>query len=378
MIRCKTVASWTRDAMRPFRTGVSLHSHTSHSKEPIDFIPRLGAAWGLAGAVLRGYETVHERRSHRRLCYEDVWWTPPLCPREAFLVESRQITRYGLAALVSITDHDSVEAPLLLRVLSESRHMPVSTEWTIPWRGTVFHIGIHNLPPRRAREVMGELARFTVNPEERLLEGILDWIAERPEVLIVFNHPLWDEKGRGSVFHAGLAEAFLGRYRKWINAVELNGLRPWTENLRVIKLAESAGLAYISGGDRHCCEPNALLNVTSARTFSEFVGEIREDGTSCVAIMPQYREPLLLRVFSSVADFMRNSTAHGGDWTRWSDRVFFTSQDGSAKSLSSVFGGGHEPAVLRPFVACARLLDHHRLQAALRTLRHTHSLEFEV
>jgi hypothetical protein len=31
----------------------------------------------------------------------------------------------------------------------------------------------------------------------------------------------------------------------------------------------------ISGGDRHGCEPSAVLNLTNAKTFSEFIDEIR-------------------------------------------------------------------------------------------------------
>ncbi len=31
----------------------------------------------------------------------------------------------------------------------------------------------------------------------------------------------------------------------------------------------------ISGGDRHGCEPNGVINLTAARTFSEFAQEVR-------------------------------------------------------------------------------------------------------
>ena len=42
------------DALGRFRTGVSLHSHTSHSMETLDFIPRFLAAVPPAKAMLSG------------------------------------------------------------------------------------------------------------------------------------------------------------------------------------------------------------------------------------------------------------------------------------------------------------------------------------
>ena len=124
-------------------------------------------------------------------------------------MERGQIEELGLQALVSISDHDNIEAPLLLRVLTESRGTPVSVEWTVPWRGTFFHIGVHNMGPRRAAAKMAALARFTAEPREPELRGLLDWLAEDEQTLIVFNHPYWDEKGKGQGFHDERVEAFL-------------------------------------------------------------------------------------------------------------------------------------------------------------------------
>ena len=89
--------------------------------------------------------------------------------------------------------------------------------------------------------------------------------------------------------------------------------------------AEQAGLPAISGGDRHGCEPNALLNLTTARTFGEFVEEIRVNKESAVLVMPQYREPMTSRVLAAIGDVMRDNDGHTHGWTRWSDRVFYRS-----------------------------------------------------
>lgn len=361
------LCAWNqRPAFGAFRRGVSLHSHTSHSRETLDFIPRFAAACPPVRAMLTRYEARYRRIHGRDLDYFSAWWTPPLGPREALAVERGQIEEYGLPALVSITDHDNIEAPLLLRVLSESRDTPIGVEWTVPWGGTFFHLGVHNLPARRATERMAAMARFTAAPHEPDLDGLLDWLAEDPETLIVFNHPYWDEKGTGQLWHNTVAERFLQRYKPWLHALELNGLRPWAENRRTLDLAVASHVCAISGGDRHTCEPNALLNLTMAGTFSEFVEEIRLERVSHIAVMPQYREPLTGRVLTAIADVMRDNHEHTHGWTRWSDRVFYRRTDGEADPLSAAFAEGREPSLIRLFVACARLLDSRGVQAAVR------------
>jgi hypothetical protein len=363
------VAGWRRAALNGFRTAVSLHSHTSLSRETLDFIPRFAAACPPVEALLRRYEQRYHRLHGTALNYMDAWWTPPLCPREAFQTECAQIRRHHLMPLVSITDHNSIEAPLLLRILSEGRRVPISLEWTLPWRGVIFHLGIHNLGSRSAAARVAAMHAYTARPDETQLPGLLDWMAEPEDALVVFNHPYWDEKVRGGALQAQRAEEFLRLHRRWIHALELNGLRPWAENRRVMELAAAARLPYVSGGDRHGCEPNALLNLTNAASFSEFVDELREDGFSRVAIMPQYREPLTQRVLGSIADVMRENRAHSNGWTHWSDRVFFRRCTGEVAALSSLFRAGHEPLLIRAFVAGARLLDCHPLRAALRSFQ---------
>lgn len=356
-------SGWSR-----FRAGVSLHSHTSHSRETLDFIPRFAAAAGLLRRAVRAQERRYAEIHGREVDYLAAWWTPPLGPREALEVERAQIEGLGMRAIVSLSDHDNIEAPLLLRVLSESRDIPISAEWTVPFRGQSLHLGVHNMPPRRAAARMAEMARFTASPRAEELGGILDWLGEDPATLVVFNHPFWDEKGGGEERQREVALEFLRRYGRMIHAVELNGLRPWSENRKVLELSEEWGIPAVSGGDRHCTEPNALLNLTNARTFGEFAGEVREDGLSRVLVMQQYREPLAARILGAIADVMRDNGRHTHGWVRWSDRVFFTRADGSVEPLSAVWAAGREPFVVRQFAALARLVDHGSVKAAMRHL----------
>ena len=352
-------------------TGISLHSHTSHSKERLDFIPRLSSSVPILRELVRVQERRYRERYGRDFDYRDAWWTPPLSPREALSVERRQIEELGLRPFVSLTDHDNIEAPVLLRVLPEGSDTPISTEWTVPYRGTFFHLGIHNLPPREAGQIISDLNAFTADPREELIQSLLVALTEKPELLVVFNHPCWDEKKIGQQKHDALAREFLARHGFCIHALEVNGIRSWQENLRAVELARAHSRPVIAGGDRHCCEPNALLNITNATTFDEFVNEVRADARSQVLVMPQYREPLTCRLMRSIADVMRDNEAHAHGWVRWSDRVFFRRPDGAVDALSSVWGAGSGPLVIRAFARAAQLLDSRGFQAAMRQISHT-------
>ncbi len=361
--------AWRGTPWQRARAGVSLHSHTSHSKETLDFIPRFAAHVPVVRDMVRAQEATYRGLHGKDLNYFHAWWTPPLGPREALEVERKQIEDLGLRSLVSISDHDNIEAPLLLRVLPEGRNTPVSVEWTVPFRGIILHLGVHNLPPRRGAQCMESLAAFTADPREDDVESMLAWLNEEPDTLVVLNHPYWDEKGVGKPLHNCIAEEFIRRYRPFLHALELNGIRPWSENRWVIALAESMERPVVSGGDRHCSEPNALINLTNSDTFSEFVEEVRDYGRSHVLLMPQYREPIVARIMKMVADVMRDNEAHTHGWVRWSDRVFYRdSRTGAVESLSSIWPDNHQPLIVRAFAGACLLLESRGLHAALRQL----------
>ena len=67
--------------------------------------------------------------------------------------------------MVSISDHDNIKAPMLLRTVPSARGIPVSVEWSVPYGGSQsFHLGVHNLPSARAAEWMAVLEEFTAHP----------------------------------------------------------------------------------------------------------------------------------------------------------------------------------------------------------------------
>src|ERR1700740_2426264 len=151
------------EASREYATGVSLHSHTNQSKETLDFIANLGAQYRIFRPLLREADRRARERHHTPLNFAAAYWTPPLTPRLAFDLETKQIqSKLGLMPLISITDHDTISAPMLLRTIASARHIPVSVEWTAPYGGDqAFHLGIHNLPSESGaagRRIFGEAA----------------------------------------------------------------------------------------------------------------------------------------------------------------------------------------------------------------------------
>src|SRR5271170_3874919 len=88
-------------AAEGFNAGVSLHSHTSQSKETLDFIAELSTDWGFLQPLMRWCERRCVRTSGIRPDYARSYWTPPLTPRLAFDLERRQIEeRLQLRAMV--------------------------------------------------------------------------------------------------------------------------------------------------------------------------------------------------------------------------------------------------------------------------------------
>jgi hypothetical protein len=367
MSRIRIHRAW-RDACASqcFRTAVSLHGHTLHSRESLDCLYGFAQALPLLAYLMRRLQRLC-RQTHRcDLDFSRAWWTPPLSPRSAWEVEAAQIEgRLGLRAVVSLTDHDTIEAPIGLRVLDRMHEIPISVEWTAPYFDTAVHLGVHGLPPRSAREMAAAMREYTHQPRPPQLAGILAWLDAFPEVLIVVNHPFLDERRIGQSRHTLLITKFFVEYRPWIHALELNGLQPWSRNRLAAQAARAIGLPLVSGGDRHGREPSAAINLTNTSGFPEFVAEVRQDGRSDVLFMPHYQEPFRLRVIHNLYDMVRDDPEHSLGWRRWSDRVFHQLDDGSVRPFSQLWANG-APRAASLCVGLLRLIADRRVRPALR------------
>lgn len=351
-----------------YRTGVSLHSHTSHSIESLTFIHAMFNKRAVLRALFKHYErTVQEGRG-LALDFVAAHWRPPLVPRMAFDLEWRQIRGLGLQPLVSITDHDDVQAPLLLRTIPAARNIPVSLEWTVPYRTTAFHLGIHNLPSAMGQEWMDRLARFTAAPSNDQLRDLLRELDADPQVLIVLNHPLWDLYGIGQASHESELAQFLEEHGACMHALELNGLRHARENNQVVELAREWKQLLISGGDRHGMEPNANINLTNATSFSEFVREIRVERRSHVLFLEQYQQPWEQRLLQSTLEAIVDHPQFTSGWQRWDERAFHPDADGVLRPLSELWTGGRAPLPLRLAIGIVRLSRYGTTSKAIRLM----------
>ena len=364
-----------------FVSGVSLHSHTNRSKETLDFIAKLANEYKYFRGIL-AREEKRCRQNHRlQVDYARSYWTPPLTPRLAFDLESNQIAEsLQIQPLVSITDHDDIQAPMLLRTVASARHIPVSVEWTTPFgKDQAFHLGIHNLPSATGMDWMREFEEFTKNPSDARLTEMLFALHNLPNVLIVFNHPLWDLYKIGDELHKQRLEEFLTQNGEAIHAVELNGLRNWEENRRVTRLGARWNKLLISGGDRHGMEPNANVNLTEAGSFNEFVDEIRREQRSHVLFMPQYAEPWKHRIMKSTIDAIRDYPDFPEGSRRWDERVFHPDMNGVDRPVSQLWPDGQAPAYMRMVIQLVRMLGSNPISHGLRAAwNESHELQFAL
>src|SRR5579862_1096387 len=360
-----------RSAGKPFRSGVSLHSHTNQSKETLSFLANIGSQNPIFRPLLARMERKSEFDHGVRVNYAAAYWTPPLTPKLAFDLESKQIENLDLAPMVSISDHDNIKAPMLLRTVPSARQIPVSVEWSAPYGGIQdFHLGIHNLPSARAHEWMAVLEEFTAHPDDDRMTEILAALNDEPNVLVIFNHPLWDLFKIGREKQNVLVNRFLQKNGQFLHALELNGLRNWEENRAVRHLAAQWNMVLISGGDRHGVEPNANINLTNASSFTEFVHEVRREKRSSVLFMPQYAEPWKHRILQSTIDAIRDYPEFPQGSQRWDERVYHPNEKGEDTPLSELWAtvrrNGDAPWQMTLGLALVKLLGRRPVSAGLR------------
>jgi len=304
------------------------------------------------------------RKSRIPVDFARAYWTPPLTPKLAYETEKNQIENtVGLRSLVSLTDHDNIEAPLVLRKVRETAQTPISLEWSVPFAGTIFHLGVHNLPSGQAQAIVDDLAGYTRNPNDRRLGELLATLDAFPDVLVVFNHPLWTQTCVGVHRDAQALDRFLEWAAQFLHAFEINATRSTKENNRVGQLAERWSLPLVSSGDRHGCAASGALNLTRAETFCEFVSEIRQEQRSHVLLMPQYTEPVTIRTTRTLLDVIRNYPEYPMGSRRWDERVFHTDENGTERPLSALWKA--PPKYVEQILSGIRLLENATVQRAM-------------
>jgi len=335
----------TPDIVRKYRTGISLHGHTNKSHENLSFLGPLLARWLPGRFLLRMMEKGNRRQGGTKFNLSDGYWTSPVSPTKGFELECRHIGKLGLSPFVSITDHDEIAACLVLRRKFSTRDIPISFEWTVPFGDVSFHLGVHNLPPEKAADIH---ARLTADGKFLTMERLWKFLRELagyPDALTVLNHPLIKEGNITEAMQEAKVREFLSFATPFtgptlIHALELNGMQGPETNHRVSEIARELGYPVISGGDRHGFEPNCILNLTNAATFSAFVREVRS-GKSCVLFTPRYRKNIGWRYFANTLFMMKKYRRYPKQWHKWPRRVYYQCADGVTRSLGELCQRGH-------------------------------------
>ena len=351
------------------RAAVSLHGHCECSRETLEFIPHIARQIPVVSRYFERSLAHYQNEKGRPLDFGEWYWRPPVTP--AGLIESERTQaeqRLELPGLVSLTDHDTVEGPRALQAIGRT-DVPLSVEWTVPFEGCLFHLGVHGISPASIDGMMDAFAAYTAGPptgSPRRLREVLDALHECPETVVVLNHPCWDLAKVGQHRHDSTLLAFLRAYQDRIDALELNGYRDWAENRQVLPIAKGFDLPVAGGGDRHGLLPNTIVNLTRAHDWAGFAHELRVERISRCLVFPEYRAPYVGRIFRSVADVLRPDHQHHRGHTTWSERVFITI-DGQERSVASMWE--REPLWLWITVAITRVIGSKHLETLFEVTR---------
>jgi hypothetical protein len=220
------------------------------------------------------------------------------------------------------------------------------------------------LPSHRAQEIVADLVAYTQNPSSRDLGDLIAMLDQLPEVLIIFNHPLWDLSSLGQQRYSQVLDQFLQGNVRFLHAFEVNAMRSWKENDAVIHLADRWQRLIVSGGDRHGREPSGVLNLTCAQSFSEFVDEVRKKQRSHVLFMPQYSESMCMRTIQTLLDVIREYPEYPVGSQRWDGRVFHPDHITNIDRPVSAFWDT-PPVFLERIFSAIRLLENTAVRQVL-------------
>src|SRR5689334_15239285 len=159
------------------KTGISLHCHTEHSKEMLDFVPHYAERLPIIATFWRKERAKYLEKEGKGIDFSTAYWSPPLTPHAVYDIEKSQINEAGLDAIVSLTDHDSIDANLKVNTSTENHRAPISLEWTVPFEYGFFHVGVHNLPQDRAVEITKALLDVTFIDENHTDEKLTEAFA---------------------------------------------------------------------------------------------------------------------------------------------------------------------------------------------------------
>src|SRR3954452_13808392 len=81
------------------KTGVSLHCHTEHSKEMLDFIPHYAVQLPIISYFWKKEQIKFRQQRGRDIDFSDAFWSPPLDCHRVYNIEKQQIHNIGLNSI---------------------------------------------------------------------------------------------------------------------------------------------------------------------------------------------------------------------------------------------------------------------------------------
>ena len=76
-----------KDLSKEATTGVSLHCHTEHSKEMLDFIPHYAEKLPIISYFWKRENKKHTKRRGKPIEFIDSYWSPPMTAQEVYDIE---------------------------------------------------------------------------------------------------------------------------------------------------------------------------------------------------------------------------------------------------------------------------------------------------
>ena len=201
---------------------------------------------------------LHVHTVHSGMC--DVPGLGSLC-RESYndpLTLYVHLKRLGMD-LVTVTDHDSIEAAEALRGKPDF-FLSEEVSCVLPG-GTRLHVGVYDL---------GERQHFELQRRREDLPGLLAYLGEQ-RLFFSINHPLSRLTGRRN------AEDFEWFEREFPAFEVLNGALPEASNRRARELAMACNKVGLGGSDAHTLQSAgaAFTEVPGARTRREYLQGLR-------------------------------------------------------------------------------------------------------
>ena len=69
------------------KTGVSLHCHTEHSKEMLNFIPHYAAQLPVISYFWAKERDNYQKREGKDIDFTNAYWSPPMTAKDVFNIE---------------------------------------------------------------------------------------------------------------------------------------------------------------------------------------------------------------------------------------------------------------------------------------------------